>query len=63
MIINCGFCNTILHHMLCYHDRKEYDKCCENMEIVHNDTDVFINYGRVVGLGLSNENTNFQENR
>ena len=33
------------------------------MEIVHNDIDVFINYGRVVGLGLSHENTNFQENR
>ena len=44
-------------------DKKEYDKCCENMEIVHNDIDVFINYGRVVGLGLSNEHTNFHENR
>ena len=35
------------------------------MEIVHNDIDVLINYGRVVGLGLSNEYTNFHayENR
>ena len=53
MIINCGFCNTTLHHIfICYDDKKEYDKCCENMEILHNDIDVFINYGRVVGLGL-----------
>lgn len=53
MIINCGFCNTTLHHIfICYHDKKEYDKCCENMKIVHNDIDIFINYGRVVGLGL-----------